>query len=219
MRGLLRTGPCPTRGRFGRAGQLDEVDTAGGTSIVSMLVSLALLAVLVQSLAPDFVRWRDRQQLLGAARNLSLTVAGMRAAAAASGRSRGLAFAYDEEGNSLSWQVIEDGDGDGVRRSDIRTGVDGAIAATVNLGRAYAGVLSGRPAGVPPVGGGSAGVGGVAFGRSRILSCSPAGSATSGTLYLTNRHGDGVALRVYGATSRLSLWSWQPAARDWARLW
>lgn len=179
-----------------------------------MLVALAILTLLVTTFAPRWSLWRERRRLRGAAQALMLTIAGMRVAAAAEGRARGLAFEVD--GASLSWRSAADGDGDGLRRSDLRSGADVFLEDPQYLERRFPGLSPGLPRGVPTVSGGSHGVAGVAFGRSMLLSLSPEGGATSGTLYLRNRHGDAVAVRVYGPTGRTTRFWRRAEAVRWS---
>ena len=164
-------------------------------------MALALLGLLLQLVAPDYVRWRQR--LVGVARGLALTVAGL---------------SFEIDSGCLSWQVVADGDGDGLSRADLQSGVDRALAPPVRLRRRYPGLQAGRPRATPPLLRGSPGLGGVAFGRSRLLSCSPTGSTSSGTLYLHNSYGEAVAVRAYGPTGRLTLWWWAGNGSEWAQI-
>ena len=101
---------------------------------------------------------------------------------------------------------------------DFDSGVDGGLGPAVSLCRFYPSVRPGRPAGVSPVGGGAGGVDGLAFGRSPSIVCSPDGGGRAGTLYLRSIRDHGAALRVYGPTSRVTLWWWDTEARTWRRL-
>ena len=185
----------------------------GGSSLLEAIVLIAVLAILVQFAAPTFVGWRARYQLRGAAETLSLTTRRLQVAAVATGRAHGIAFSSSDAG--LVWQEVVDGDGDGIRRADLRSGIDRPLGPTVRLESLYPDVEAGRPVLVPPLLGGSPGRDGVAFGRSSLLSCSPDRGTSSGTLYL--RAGDeAAALRSYGPTGCISLWWWQ--AGTWIRL-
>jgi hypothetical protein len=112
---------------------------------------------------------------------------------------------------------LGDGDGDGVSEGDFTAGIDLPVDDPVDLQRRHPGVEAGRPAGVPTVLGGAADVDGLAFGPSKIVSCTPAAAARSGTLYLRSRYGDGAALRLYGATARMSAWWWDTGTGSWRR--
>ncbi|MFQ5743736.1 MAG: hypothetical protein ACE5HV_09135 [Acidobacteriota bacterium] len=189
---------------------------ASGGAMVEMVVVLALLLILLQLVSPSFVHWRARQQLRGTVQSLGSTVRRLQAAAEASGRAHGLALASDA--GNLNWQLVVDGDGDGLRRTDLAAGVDLPLEPARVLRFVYPDVHPGRPAGVPPLSGGSPGIGGVAFGRASLLTCSPDGGSSAGTLYLHDRHGDGAALRMYGPTGRVTLWWWEAGEGGWTLL-
>lgn len=189
-----------------------------GYGLVEAIVTLTVLATLLVTVAPDLRAWRERRRLQGAIASMGLVVGGTRAAAMATGRGRALAFATADD--RLAWTVLEDGDGDGVRRRDLDDGVDRALGGPVWLDGLHPGVAPGRPSGVPGVSGSSSGADGVAFGRSSMLSFAPDGAASSGTLYLRSRRGSGraAALRVYGLTGRVTLWWWEADGEGWRPL-
>ena len=182
-----------------------------------MVVVLAVLGIVVQTVAPAFVRWRQARRLEAAAEELVLYAVGLRAAAASAGASRGIAI--DSVAGSIAWTPIADGDGDGLRRADMRAGRDVALGPSRNLRSNYPGVLAGLPDGVRTPAGGMPPSDGVAFGRGDLLSLSADGTATSGSLYLQNQFGDAVAVRIYGATARFSLWRRRHSDGIWRRRW
>lgn len=187
---------CPGPGRAGvEIGQC-------GSSLLEIVLVLALLALLLQALVPELVVWRERLRLQAAARLVVLRSRRLCAAAVASGRAHALVF--DIAADGLSWLEVVDGDGDGVRRADMSSDTDPALGGWRQLSRLHPGVSAGLPVGVGPLPGGSPGQGGVALGRSRMAACGPDGSASTGTLYLKNRTGDAAAVRWYGATGRVS---------------
>jgi len=184
--------------------------------MIEIVVVLALLAIVLQLSAPALVRWRARRQLEASLRGVGLALSRACAHAVASGRHHALVFDLDDA--TLSWRTVADGDGDGIRNDDLLGSVDRPIESPWVLSRHYPGILAGRPPAVPPVAGGAPGSGGLAFGRSPIVSCSPTGRARSGTLYLMTGRGDGGAVRVFGPSARISLWWWDPQRRDWVRI-
>lgn len=190
---------------------------SAGSSLIELVVVLAVFGIVVQTVAPAFVRWRQARRLEAAAEELVLFAVGLRTAAAAAGVSRGLAI--DSTAGAVEWTPVADGDGDGLRRSDLRSGRDVALGPPRNVSRNYPGVIAGLPAGVRTPAGSTAPSDGVAFGRGDLLSLSADGTATSGSLYLRNQFGDAVAVRVYGATARFSLWRRRHHEGIWLRRW
>jgi hypothetical protein len=55
----------------------------------------------------------------------------------------------------------------------------------------------------------------VRFGRSDLVSFTPVGSASSGTLYVTDRRHALFAVVLFGPTARLRVWRFVPAERRW----
>jgi type II secretory pathway pseudopilin PulG len=180
------------------------------------LVVIALIGIVALYTVPGFVTWRQRQQLEGALRHLTQEVTRACSFAAASGRTHAVRF--HPAAADLRWELVADGDGDGVSIADIDIGVDAPIESTARLAARFPGVLPGRPAGVPTVAGGAAGTDGVAFGSAALVSCAADGGARSGTRYLRSQGADAGALRVYGPTARLSRWWWNGATRSWTRM-
>ena len=199
------------RGRGGGA--------TAGVSLLELLVVLALLGILVQAGAASLVRWRGRQELEAAVRGAGLALQRACALAVASGRIHGLWFeqAAGDPGG-LGWRLVADGDGDGILSADLAAGIDVPLEPTQRLSSLHPGIVAGLPAGVPTLHGGAVGSGGVAFGASPAVSCSPSGGARSGTLYLASREGGAAALRVYGPTGRISRWWWDSALGAWVEL-
>lgn len=176
----------------------------GGSSLLEVVLALALLALLVQVVVPDLMVWRDRARLRAATRLVVFRARRLCAAAVASGRTHALIF--DVAAGELSWHEVVDGDGDGVLRGDVSSGADPTLGRRLALSRVHPGVSVGRPPGVGPLPGGSPGSDGLALGSSRVASCTPDGSASTGTVYLRNAAGDAASVRWYGATARIGAW-------------
>lgn len=184
--------------------------------MVELTAALAVLGIVAASSAPDLLAWRARHRLRGASQGLALTLSGLRAAAAATGQARALDFSRELGG--LSWRIVMDGDGDGVRSRDLRRGTDPVVGGPYRLDAVYPGVRSGRPAGVPTLLRGAPGSGGVAFGRASRCVFKADGRSSTGTLYLRSGNRYGAAVRVYGATGRVSVWWWVVDDGRWAPL-
>ena len=120
----------------------------------------------------------------------------VRAHAAAKNSYMGLVF--EEVDGEPELAIYIDGNGNGIRRADVNSGVDKKIRGPWRLSRQFPGVRYGSPSqdltkGFP----------GLRIGRSKILSFSPLGQSTSGTLFLSNRFGSIHAIVVLGATGRV----------------
>lgn len=194
-------------------------DRDRGASFLEVSVVLAVLGILALHAAPTFVGWRQRQRLEVAVRHLALDLGRACTFAAVSGTTHALRF--DSADGGLGWTLVADGDGDGVSRADLADGIDepvDAVDVSARLENRFRGILAGRPSGVPTIAGGAADRAGLAFGGSTVVSCSAAGGARSGTLYLHNGREDSAAVRLYGPTARVSLWWWDGRRGRWQRM-
>jgi hypothetical protein len=90
---------------------------------------------------------------------------------------------------------------------EIDSGVDRPIQSPVRLEQLFPGVI----VGVPSESSESA----VQLGGTEILSFTPAGSATSGSVYLLGRDGSRWAVRVLGVTGRVRLQRFDPLTASW----
>ena len=114
--------------------------------------------------------------------------------------------------------LVADGDGDGVLESDVTRGVDYPIGSASRLSDYVRdmGLRVNQDVPEPDAGGTiAAGSDPLRIGRSTVLSFSPIGSATSGTIYLAGRTGPQMAIRILGATGRMRVLRFDAASRQW----
>ncbi len=57
----------------------------------------------------------------------------------------------------------------------------------------------------------------VRFGRSDLISFSPRGRSSSGTLFLTDGRHRLYGVRLYGAATRIRVWRWDDRENQWRR--
>jgi hypothetical protein len=141
-------------------------------------------------------RLKEEYKLRGASLYMRSLMRHVRAKAAAENRYAGIVF-EEAEGDPV-FAIHLDGNGNGIRRREILSGVDMRIGEPSRLSETFSGVRYGKP----PLGS-DAGFPGLRIGRSHILSFSPLGQSTSGTLFLSNRFGSVHAVVVFGATGRV----------------
>lgn len=190
---------------------------SAGLALPELLVGLAILGIVAAAAVPGWTGWRDRQRLRRALWHLQAEVAALSAAAARDGRTRALVFGFAAGG--LCWRRVRDGDGDGVSRADVGTGrdpVEGKRRCLADLGPGLrAGVGPAGPSRGP--GGSSIAADGVSL-PGDLLSVTATGSGSSGTVYLSGRGNEVVALRRYGVTGRSTLWRCESDGDRWSRL-
>lgn len=174
----------------------------GGLSLIELLVGLALAAVLATAAAPALLEWSARRRLWEEATALAVEIQALRAAAAVDGRHRGIVF---EDAPGATWQAVRDGDGDGILTADLGAGVDTSLGPRRPLagGDRHVGWM--LPSSVLPAPGGTRPLRALPFAPAGILSLSPDGTSSTGTVYLCGRS-DCAAVRIYGPGGRLSVW-------------
>ncbi|MCZ6600062.1 MAG: hypothetical protein O7A07_04400 [Acidobacteria bacterium] len=197
----------------------------GGWSLAELLAAMAITAMAMSLCLPPTFTWARRQRLQGAIRRLAQDLQASRWRALATGRATGLVFTV-AAGGDLRWTIYHDGDGDGLRRADVESGVDISLGRVRQLSQVAPGVRAGLlmgtfSAGVPRLPPQSGWITNpedpVKFGASDMASFSPQGSATSGSLYLTDGH-DMAALVINGITGRLRLFRFDLTGRDWKEM-
>ena len=123
-------------------------------------------------------------------------------------RSVTIALRFEDQSDGTAFAVYVDGNHNGVRTADIDARVDQPIDAVVRLWQLFPGVSIG----VTPESGETEAV---QVGASRILSFTPAGTATPGTIYIRGRDGSQLAVRVLGATGRTRVLRLDRRRRVW----
>jgi type II secretory pathway pseudopilin PulG len=185
--------PCSKgRGRFPRRPR-PLVGAAGGYTLLEVLFVFALICLLAGISVPNVMAAVDRSRGAAAARYLATRIAWARARAVA--RSTMVALHFEAGGRDTSFSIVEDGNGDGVRASDIALDIDRTIEAPIVLSDLFPGTTIGIAPGMPVTDA-------VALSGTNILSLSPNGTATSGSVYIVGRDRTQWAVRVLGVTAR-----------------
>jgi len=175
--------------------------------VVSVLTTVAAIAVPATRDAVDALR------AAMAARSVSARL--MHARIDAIRRSAAVALRFEPVGTDYRVTTVLDGNGNGVRTADILSGADVALTPPMRLPEQFPGIQFGLLPGVPDADGKpTTDVDGVRIGTARILTMSPDGTATAGTLYLHGRSSQ-FAVRVLGATGRVRVLQFDQGTRTW----
>ncbi|HEX2165512.1 MAG TPA: GspH/FimT family pseudopilin [Thermoanaerobaculia bacterium] len=206
------TAPNRPRPRRGTA-------TAGFT-LLELLVATALAATILVASVPPILDASRRLRLATAAAEASRALHLARSYAVRHSAHVGVRLTTDPASGRVTWALYRDGDGDGVLARDVRSGDDPRIGGT---GRALAHTGTGIRLGFPPVADlrdpSGARLGRrddpVRFNRSDVASFGPTGTATPGSLYLTDGR-DGLAcVRVTSRTGRVRVLIRDPETGEW----
>ena len=161
------------------------------------------MGILATMAIPQTMAGIERSRTVGAARYLAGRLALARARAVA--RSANEALLFTAEGGTYWVATYRDGNGNGVRMRDINAGIDPVVEEPVRFSdlfpRVSLGVNDPAGASTPEA--------------SVLMSFTPIGTATSGTLYLRGRDASQYAVRVLGATGRTRLLRYVAATRRW----
>ena len=188
--------------------------SARGITLVEVLLVVSILVVLFSMALPFTSEAIDALRTQGAARYLAGRI--LQARMEAIMRSTVVGFRFVATGGGdYSYRPHLDGNRNGLRTADITRGIDRPLAAAERLGDNFSGVSFGLMPGVPDADGtANAGSEGVRIGSGRILTTSPDGTATAGTLYLHGKRAQ-YAIRVLGPTGRVRVLQYHWRQRTW----
>lgn len=177
-----------------------------GYTLIEMVVVVAILAVVVASAAPSLKAYAAEAQPLGAGRVFKGEF--RKASSMAVKLNVETAIRFEQAADGIYYySVYADGNRNGVLAGEIRSGKDRRLSGPFRLDAGLTGVRLGINPGVPaiPPERGTLDPGDpIRFGRSNMLSFSPMGTATPGTLYLAGEWAQ-VAVRVTGGSARVRL--------------
>ena len=167
---------------------------------------MALVLVLSAIAIPQALGTIDALRTIGAARYLSSRLMLTRSMAVQ--RTAAVAIRFETDDRGVMFSTYKDGNHNGVRTRDIELGIDRQIEQPVRLFEQFPGVDFGLvldDVSQDPI----------QIGNTSLLTFTPIGTATSGSLYVRGRDGSQYAVRVLGATGRTRLQRYDPQQRKW----
>ena len=174
--------------------------------MIELVAVTAVIAILGGAAAAHVLSSVDHSRGYAAARYLAGRLALARTQAASRGTAVGLRFTQESAGYTFA--VFQDGNGNGIRSADIQSGLDRPSEPPIRLFEQFPGV----DIGLSPY---SPATSAVQLGQTNILTFTPLGTATSGTIYISDRRGSQWAVRVLGATGRTRVLRYDPQTGDW----
>jgi hypothetical protein len=153
------------------------------------------------------------------ARQLAVTLQALRWKSVAEGRVHGLYFT--EEDGEWAWYRVRDENGNGLRTAEVLGGTDRILGGPHRLGDVASGVVLGFPPTgpfpkIPPQSGWIENLNDpIRIGNTNLLSFSPLGTASSGTLYVTDGSRQLYAVVLYGRTAKIRVWRFSAASGQW----
>ena len=134
-------------------------------------------------------------------------------------RSHGLYF--ESLGQGWAWWEVRDGNGNGLRTAEVRSGTDPILSGPHRLEQSVEHVTLGFPPNgpfpeVPPKSGSIRDTTDpVQFGRSNLISFGPLGTSSSGTVYVTDGRHRVYGVVLYGRTARIRVWRYDTRGGQW----
>jgi type II secretory pathway pseudopilin PulG len=187
-----------------------------GWSLVELLIVLGVSLVAAGFAAAALAPMVSGARAEGAARHLAATLQRERLEAVRTGRVSGLRFRDDGSGGA-TFELVADGNGNGLRTTELDTGIDRTRGAPIRVSDGFGGVRFAIVDAVPGIDGGpalAAGSDPIRIGGS-LLVFAPDGGATSGTLYLASADRRQFAVRVLGATGRVRVYEYTRGTAQW----
>ena len=184
-----------------------------GASLAEIMIVLVLASLLVAFAVPTAGATIDAGRIGQAASVMASRFRLTRLEAVSRSRSIGLVF--DLVGDRWMFRVCSDGNGNGVRRTDITSGTDVCLEGPHDLQAMFPGVVIAVDPTIHGPGGEPPSPDPVRFGSSNLASFSALGSCTAGTLFLRSPLGAQYAVRIAGATGRTRVLRYSSATHSW----
>ena len=189
---------------------------ARGAALIDMIVAVALCFVLVAIAVPVVGGTLDRERTIIGTQYLAGVL--QRARLESLKRAQSVAVRIEIVGGRTQFRLYADANGNGCLQKDIDKGTDPPLTPLEWLDDQARDISLRVNQTVTEVSGTATLAPGddpLRIGSSALLTFSPVGSATSGTLYVAARRGPQMAIRVFGATGRVRVLMFDAAARKW----
>ena len=191
-----------------------------GFTVVELLLVMVVIALMATIAWPRIQIWAGYVRVRSAAGEVAGALAEARLTAIRYSSKVALRFETGDDGRVLM-TIYRDQDGDGVLTRDIRRGVDTTQKESRPLQGFDRRIRFGFPDGVAPAEIGGTGrritrlIDPIRFNRSDMASFNSLGTATPGTVYLTDGWKSLVAVRVSHRSGMISIWSYDKETEIW----
>ena len=185
-----------------------------GYSLLEVLMVITVMVIVGGAAIPLAHASVDRTRAVAAARYVAgrMTMARFEAVR----RSACVAIRFLQQPDGYWLQTYVDGNRNGVLARDIASGIDLPITASEQLDSHFTGIAFGIQPNVTGIDLGPFNADDpIQIGSSNLLSFSPTGSSTSGTLFIHGLRGHQFAVRVLGATGRTRILEFNFGSSTW----
>lgn len=188
----------------------------GGAAFIDIIVAISVCVLMAAIAVPVIGGTMDRERTIVGAQYLAGQL--QRARLDSLKRARSVAVRLLLVGDRTEMRLFADGNGNGVLQRDIDRGIDPPLTPVEWLDDQARGVSLRINQDITDV----AGLTGLApgddplrIGNTSILTFTPLGSATGGTLYIAAPRGPQMAIRVFGATGRVRVLMFDARTGQW----
>jgi Tfp pilus assembly protein FimT len=187
-----------------------------GAALIDIIIAVGLSLVMLAFAVPVIGGTLDRERTIVGAQQLAGHL--QRARLEALKRARSVAVRFELVDDRTQLQLFVDGNGNGVLQRDIDRGIDAPMTPLAWLDDQARDISLRINQAVTEVSGVmrlEPGDDALRIGNTSLVTFSPVGSATSGTLYVAAHRGPQMAIRVFGATGRVRVLMFDAGTRQW----
>jgi type II secretory pathway pseudopilin PulG len=187
-----------------------------GVALIDLIAATALVVIMAAIAVPVVGGTLERERTIVGSQYLAGQL--QRARLAALRRAAAVAVRIEIVAGRASLRLFLDGNGNGVLQKDIDKGVDPPLSPLHWIDEQARGVSLRINQSILDAAGSAAlepGDDPLRIGNTALVSFSPVGSATSGTLYVAAERGPQMAIRVFGATGRVRVLLFDAQTRQW----
>jgi hypothetical protein len=192
------------------------VTEARGAALIDILVATTLCVILAAIAVPVVGGTLERERTIVGAQYLAGQL--QRARLESLKRARAVAVRLELVDGRTHFQLFADGNGNGVLQRDIDRNIDWPLAPVSRLDDHVREIsLRLNQEVIEIAGSATLGPGDdpLRIGHTSLLTFTPVGSATGGTLYVAAPRGPQMAIRVFGATGRIRVLTFDAQMRQW----
>jgi type II secretory pathway pseudopilin PulG len=183
-------------------------DSAAGISTTELLIVLTMVVLVTALAVPATGRVIETNRGRQAAAFVAARLRSAQQAAALT--TRAVAVVFDASADGWTLRVCEDGNRNGLRRAELPPGPDRCLAGPFDVAAMFPGVRVAVDAALRGPEGEDPSPDPVRFGRGNLASFSPAGSGTTGSVFLRAPGGQHYLVRVSGVTGRVRVFRHDP---------
>jgi len=196
--------------------RLRRFSGTSGAAFIDIIVATLLCFLMAAIAVPVIGGTLDRERTIAGAHYLAGQL--QRARLESLKRARFVAVRLRVIGDRTELQLFADGNGNGVLQRDVDRGIDPLLTPASWLDDQARDMSLRINQEILDVSGSSVLARGddpLRIGNTSMLTFSPLGSATSGTLYVAAHRGPQMAIRVFGATGRVRVLMFDAQTRQW----